>query len=366
MVEGVDVNIVLTGSSGFLGWHIRCALHSEGLDTVSLDREAFWNPGSELLLKNADFVIHAAGVNRGSDDEVYSGNIEIAQHLAKMYTQSESQACVVYLNSTHIERSTQYGASKAQAARILSEATKGRLVDLILPNVFGEMGRPFYNSVVSTFCHQIATGVPLSINDDAPLELIHAQNVADEIISLIRNVKFGQIRITGHVTSVREVANELLKISQNYSENILPSTLNNYERALFNTLRSYEIPTQVIHQLDPKIDQRGHLVEIVKTESGGQLFVSWTKPGITRGNHYHRFKVERFVVLDGNARIRIRRMFSKNMIEVVVDGEKPMSLDIPTLHTHEITNIGTSILLTAFWTDEIFDPRAPETYPEVV
>ena len=190
--------------------------------------------------------------------------------------------------------------------------------------------------------------------------------MADLILDVLTSGPRGRVGLAGHETSVVGVANELRRIEGDYRQNVLPETESPHARALFNTLRSYDIPRFNLHELEPKVDNRGHLVEIVKAGSGGQLFVSWTKPGITRGNHFHRRKVERFVVLEGEARIRLRRMFSHDVTEVRVNGHEPISLDIPTLHTHEITNIGDSLLLTAFWTDEIFDPNAPETYAEVV
>jgi UDP-2-acetamido-2,6-beta-L-arabino-hexul-4-ose reductase len=360
------MRVVITGAAGFLGWHIRCALHAEGHETLPIGRDALWSTDFPQKIATADVIVHAAGVNRGTDEDVHAGNIQLASRLAESYRTSGTAARLIYLNSTHIFRSSPYGESKARSAEILAEAAGENLSDLVLPNIFGEFGRPFYNSVASTFCHQIVSGLPLTINDDAPLEVLHAQVVADEILALLGEWRAGRQQITGHATSVVSLADDLRRIHRSYEANILPATTDSYERSLFNTLRSYGIPEYNIHELDPKHDDRGHLVELVKTGSGGQLFVSWTKPGITRGNHFHRRKVERFIVLEGEARIRFRRMFTDEITEVSVRGDKPVSLDIPTLHTHEITNTGTALLLTGFWTDEIFDPNSPETYAEVV
>jgi len=360
------MKVVVTGAEGFLGWHIRCALHAEGHETVGIGRIGFWDSDLPHKIHDADAVVHAAGVNRGSDAEVVEGNVALATRLAEVLGSAGAGQPLIYLNSSHIHRPTPYGESKLRAAEILAAASGNDFTDLVLPNIFGEFGRPFYNSVVSTFCHQIVNGLPLTINDDAPLVLMHAQDVADAILQVLSGGPRGRWELAGHETSVVGVADDLRLIENKYGRNVLPKTESHHARALFNTLRSYDIPRFNVHDLDPKVDNRGHLVEIVKTGSGGQLFVSWTKPGITRGNHYHRRKVERFVVLEGTARIRLRRMFSSDITEVNVSGDKPVSLDIPTLHTHEITNVGDSLLLTAFWTDEIFNPSAPETYAEVV
>ena len=361
------MKVVVTGAEGFLGWHVRCALHAVGHETVGIGRAPFWDAGLLHELQGSDAIVHAAGVNRGPDDEVFGGNIDLATRLAEVILESGFEGTLIYLNSTHIRKSTGYGESKARAGEILASLPSVGFVNLVLPNIFGEFGRPFYNSVVSTFCHQIVNRLPLSINDDAELELLHAQEVADIVLEILERGSTGEIQPVGHVTSVVGVADDLQSIDSMYSErNVLPDTDSAYVRALFNTLRSFDIPRFNVHHLDPKADSRGHLVELVKSSSGGQLFVSWTKPGITRGNHFHRRKVERFVVMQGQARIRLRRMFSSEIVEVLVNGDEPVSLDIPTLHTHEITNIGDSQVVTAFWTDEIFNPSAPETYAEVV
>ena len=360
------MNIVLTGSAGFLGWHIRCALFAEGHHVEAFDRSRFWSDELASAVQTADAIVHCAGVNRGTDAEVREGNREVAQRLADVYSSQRSSAAMIYLNSTHIDRGSVYGDVKAEVADTLAKVATNAFADLVLPNVYGEGGRPYYNSVVSTFCHQIASGLDLTINDDAPMDVIHAQDVADVVLKVIAEKRNGQLRVTGTSTSVVEIANTLLRIHENYRANVLPSTDDVYMRSLFNTLRSYGIPHMNVHSLDPRRDDRGHLIELVKTGSGGQLFVSWTKPGITRGNHFHRRKIERFVVMEGRARIRLRKMFTDEVVSVEVRGESPISLDIPTLHTHELTNISDTVLLTAFWTDEIFDSSKPETYAEVV
>lgn len=360
------MNVLVTGSAGFLGWHIRCALFAEGHHIAAIDRDRFWSEDFEVAVKAADAIVHCAGVNRGSDELVRTGNLELARHLAQTYTTQDSRARIIYLNSTHIDRQTIYGDAKAEAAQVLANVATERFVDLVLPNVFGEGGRPFYNSVVSTFCHQIANNLDLTINDDAALEVVHAQDVADEVLKHLNSPTTGQIRLAGVKTSVVELAHSLRNIHEIYGRNVLPETSDLFARSLFNTLRSYGIPEMNVHALDPRRDDRGHLVELVKTGSGGQLFVSWTKPSITRGNHFHRRKIERFVVMEGKARIRMRKLFSSEVISIEVSGDSPVSVDIPTLHTHEITNTGDTLLLTAFWTDEIFNPSKPETYAEVV
>jgi UDP-2-acetamido-2,6-beta-L-arabino-hexul-4-ose reductase len=273
---------------------------------------------------------------------------------------------VVFTNSTHIDRDTAYGRSKRQAAQILSDAAPGRLVDLVLPGIFGEHGRPNYNSVVSTFGYQLAQGADLTINDDSPLELVHAQDVADRVIDAIGERQEGSFGMEGEHTSVVGLADRLTDLSQRYDTGVVPDIDSNYDRALFNTMRSYRYPSRYPTPLDPKSDPRGSLVEVIKADTGGQSFLSWTHPGITRGNHFHRRKVERFVVVGGAARISIRRLGFSDVLHFDVDGDSPVAIDIPTLHTHNITNTGSGTLTTLFWSDEIFDPDQPDTVFEEV
>jgi UDP-2-acetamido-2,6-beta-L-arabino-hexul-4-ose reductase len=165
---------------------------------------------------------------------------------------------------------------------------------------------------------------------------------------------------------ISAVANLLDQQLSSYRSGVLPTMDNRFEWALFNTLRFSMFPAAYPLPLERKTDNRGHLVETVKASSGGQSFVSSTHPGITRGNHYHRRKFERFLVLAGTADISLRRLFSPDVVSFTVSGEQPSPIDMPTLHTHNITNIGDTELITMFWTNEIFDPNRPDTYALMV
>lgn len=361
------MRLAITGATGLVGWHVACAAKALGHDVVALDRSAFESADSLALeLAAVDAVVHAAGANRGPDDEVAAINVHLASVLADALRNVTIEPMVVFTNSTHIDRDTAYGRSKRQAAQILSDAAPGRLVDLVLPGVFGEHGRPNYNSVVSTFGHQLAQGADLTINDDAPLELIHAQDVADRIIDGIVDRRNGSLRVEGEHTSVVGLARRMTELSERYDTGVVPDIDTDYDRALFNTMRSYRYPSRYPTHLEPKSDPRGSLVEVIKADTGGQSFLSWTHPGITRGNHFHRRKVERFVVVGGSARISLRRLGFTDVVHFDVTGDSPVAIDIPTLHTHNITNTGSSTLTTLFWSDEIFDPAQPDTVFEEV
>jgi UDP-2-acetamido-2,6-beta-L-arabino-hexul-4-ose reductase len=318
-----------------------------------------------------DAIFHLAGINRASDQELEEGNVMLAKCLANALHEDGGMPAVVFSSSTHaVEPSTAYGLGKSASAKVLEDWARGagaRFIEMIIPHVFGEFGRPDYNSAVATFCHRIANGEQPEIINDSQLELIHVQDLVDEMLSAVIDGHQGQIRVEGEPISVSSVAEKLKQFHALYlSQGIVPDLTNAFDRSLFNSLRSY-IGCSVFPIL-PQVhsDPRGWLFEAVKVHSGGQCFVSSTNPGVTRGNHFHRRKFERFVVLSGEAVIKIRKVFSSDVVELVVGKEGPACVDMLTLHTHSITNIGDGPLLTLFWADELFDKDNPDTYFEEV
>jgi UDP-2-acetamido-2,6-beta-L-arabino-hexul-4-ose reductase len=363
------VRIAVTGATGFIGWHLLCALRAYDHDCIRIERRAWQAP--EMLadaLHGADAVIHAAGANRGPDNDVAGTNEFLAHTLvAALALTHDPPPFVIYLNSTHASRETPYGRSKRYAAEIISSASEnaGGFSDVILPGVFGELGRPYYNSVVSTLCHQLSRGAELTVRDNE-IELIHSQDVADQVVRIAAKRETGRHRILGTNTRVQQVADRLASFHNSYQSGTFPCIAHPFDRALFNTLRSYRFPHLYPTGLSPRLDERGSLLELVKAETSGQSFFSTTLPGVTRGNHFHRRKVERFVVVDGDATISVRRLFTSEVVQFRVSGATPTAIDIPSLHTHDITNVGSRPLMTVFWADEIFDPNFPDTTPEPV
>ena len=365
------MKVGITGAKGFIGWHLRCYLHSigEAIDEVRLaDRQTFSDEAVfTAFVSGLDFVVHLAGVNRAPDDELIFGNVEPARQLVAALKKSGSKPCVLYSSTTHaLTPSSVYGESKKAVSNIFSawaEEGGGRFINLIIPHVFGEYCKPYYNSGVATFCHQIVQGETPQVNSNGQLELIHVQDLVEQMIGLYSQNASGDHYVQGYTISVPEVVGRLQNLYEVYVNCMqLPDLSDDLQRRLFNTLRSY-IPYQDRNRLTAlHSDNRGWLVEAVKAGSGGPCFVSSTHPGITRGNHYHRFKVEGFFVLQGRAEIRMRKLFCDNVIRYEVSGDQPGFVDIPTLHTHSITNIGNDELITLFWADEYFDPKLPDTY----
>jgi UDP-2-acetamido-2,6-beta-L-arabino-hexul-4-ose reductase len=372
--------VLVTGAAGMLGFHLRCRLHVlAGVEVRSAGRAEFADPAAmDALLSEVDAVVHFAGVNRGSDTEVEDGNLALAQTLAAALKRSGGQPQVLYSSSTHITRDTPYGRSKKGAGEILGAQCGEQLTELVLPHVFGEYGRPKYNSVVHTFCEQLAKGQVLSVDQvDGQLELCHAGAVCEAVLHLLKldaqaslgehAWQDGRLRLFGTAITVGELAELLQTQAQQYFEaRELPELANSLELALFNTLRGAAFPQSYPVALKLHVDPRGSLFEAVRSHRSGQTFFSTTKPGIMRGNHFHFNKVERFLVVGGYAEIRIRRLFDDQVHVFRVSGETPAYVDMPTLHTHEITNVGDGELLTLFWAHEFFDPATPDTYAELV
>ncbi|MEJ2455330.1 MAG: NAD-dependent epimerase/dehydratase family protein [Candidatus Thiodiazotropha sp.] len=367
------MKIVITGSAGLIGQHIQYRLFSKAdfeCQIIGITHELF-NDKDHLteILEHTDVLIHCAGINRDSDEELETGNKLLAKNLVNALLKSSATPHLFYTNSIHTDSNTAYGRGKQLAHDIFTawaEDNSANYTELVLPHIFGEGGRPFYNSVVHTFCYQLTKSEPLKIDSGGQLELIHAQAIPIAIIDAIHKRHHGQLRLIGKRISVAEVAGKLISMHREYTSGIVPDLRNHFELDLFNTLRSYMYPDFYPRLLDLHTDERGSLFEAIKNLNGGQVFLSTTKPGITRGNHYHLHKVERFLVVRGSAIIRIRRLFEESVLEFNVCGDTPCYIDMPTFHTHSITNTGTDELLTLFWSHEIFDPNDSDTFYEPV
>ncbi|MEV8508793.1 NAD-dependent epimerase/dehydratase family protein [Actinoplanes sp. NPDC051475] len=356
--------LVLTGANGFLGWHVRVLARTLGLpEPIIVDRSTLAAPARlAQSIDGADRVIHIAGVNRGGPEEVEAGNVNLARQLA-----AGLRACgtppktVVFANSIQAGNGTPYGNGKAGAAALLAETTRwlgSDFVDVPLPNLFGEHGRPHYNSVIATFCRVLADGGTPQVSGDRELALLHATDAAGLLLGTTEQ------RPTVRRT-VRQLADQLERFASIYRSAEIPELADRFDVRLFNTYRSHLAPAPV--GLTRHADARGNLVEAVKVHGGGgQTFCSSTVPGVTRGQHFHLAKVERFVVVRGEAEICLRRVLHDEVLRFRVSGDEPAVVDMPTMWAHNITNVGSGELTTLFWSNDLFDPANPDTYPEAV
>jgi UDP-2-acetamido-2,6-beta-L-arabino-hexul-4-ose reductase len=304
--------IGITGADGFLGWHLCAFLHAaQKVEVVTAGRDAFDNPEKlRNFAAGVDAIVHLAGANRGDDRTIRDTNIALAEQLVAALQAAGARPHVLFANSTHCTRASAYGESKRIAAEKLAAwaaNAQATFTNFIMPHVFGEGGRPHYNSAVATFCHQLAHGEVPRIIEDGELELIHAQNVAEEVAAIIGRAQGGEIRLRGAPIRVSEVLSALQIMARQYGAQIMPGLASPLELDLFNCYRWYLFPQHYPVDLGLRRDDRGSMFDAVKSLRGGQCMLSTTRPAITRGDHYHRRKLERFLVLQGEALIRIRR-----------------------------------------------------------
>ncbi|EAP97394.1 capsular polysaccharide synthesis enzyme CapF [Janibacter sp. HTCC2649] len=361
------MKVVVTGSAGFLGWHTRLRLRAmTDHEVVPIARDQ-WTDLSQAL-SDADAVIHIAGVNRGDDDAVREGNEGLARDLAAALASSGRPTRVVFANSIQDGNGTAYGAGKAKAREILGQAvdaTGGSFVDVRLPNLFGEHGRPAYNSFVATFVHAVRDGRPPQVTD-RQVGLLHAQGAAAALIDALDG---DARRIDPDSTSVgvQEVLDLLQEFKASYDSGEIPDLSSPLRVDLFNTYRAALFPEHAPIALTPHTDPRGTYVELVRVRGGGgQSSFSTTVPGITRGEHFHLRKVERFAVISGTARVSLRKMFTDDVFDFAVSGDVPCAIDMPVGWVHNITNTGNDTLITQFWSHELHRPDDPDTYYESV
>jgi len=365
------MKIGITGADGFLGFHARAYLYALKEHEIRLaTKDTFFLPERlDEFVNSVDIIWHFAGVNRGNEIEVERGNVLIANTLISSLKRKNVKPILIYANSFHAMHNTSYGRGKKEAALIFkqwADESKSVFIDLILPHVFGEFVKPFYNSAVATFCYQLTINESPKIIQDAELELIHAQDVIKQVNCLMQVTQSQPIKIPGARLRVSNVLEILKKMLMSYRQNIIPAFTSLFELQLFNTLRSYLFPKHYPVFVEKKVDERGTLFEAVKSKHEGQTFISTSKPGVIRGEHFHLNKIERFLVLSGKAEIKLRKLFSNQIETFEVSGSKPCYVDIPTFHTHCIKNVGDLDLVTLFWSNELFDPNFPDTYAERV
>lgn len=371
------MKIAVTGAKGLLGWHTcahihaaNCAAQFAGNDAphelVEIDRETFGSSDAlTQALAGVDAIIHFGGVNRGSDEEVEAANPAIATKLMQACADAKIEPAIVYANSTHAKSDTPYGRSKRIAGEIIAAACP-RYLSLVLPHIFGEGAKPYYNNVTATLIDKIHAGDEPEINPEGKVSLLHAGDAADIAIEAITQQSYGELQPPSRDISVVDLFAKLKQLHELYNNNIFPDLTDPFDLKLFNSYRSAGFPATYPRPMKLHKDERGVLFESAKGGCWSQTFLSTTVPGITRGDHFHIDKVERFLVVRGKAVIRLRKVLSDELHEFTVDGDSPAAIDMIPLYTHSIENIGDEDLITLFWTHEMFDPENPDTYADRV
>ena len=368
--------IGVTGAAGFIGSHLVEFLRRNKENVIALDKEEFDDTTKlQTLLLQCDVIVHLAGVNRGTPEEVYTGNVALANQLVQTLETIRKTPFLIFSSSTQIDLENEYGRSKRDAAKILAQWAKkngARFLTLVISNVYGDRCKPFYNSVVATFCYQLLHNQEPQIKEDREIELIHVNNLTNVFYKAINDNKNKEVNYDSgceiRVPCDKKISvSLLLSLLQRFKalreKGIIPDLFDPFERNLYTVFDSYA--DGKLREYHPVIraDPRGELFETIKFEKAGQLFFSTTKPGHIRGEHYHSRKLEKFFVLKGDAIIRMRNPDTAELIEYHITG--PACIDIPVFWPHNIENVGTEELYTLFWAADIFDQEA-DTYPEKV
>ena len=364
---------LVTGARGFIGQNLVVALSRAGVDVAALDIES--TPDDWLSAAGgADVVFHLAGVNRPSDEaEFETGNVgsldALFAVLAHATTAGGPRPSIVLASSTQATHDNAYGRSKLAAERALetyAARTGTPAVIYRLPGVFGKWCRPDYNSVVATFCHNIARGLPITISDPArTVELVHVDDVVSQFMTHLEGRAAGVRRGEVHPTftaSLGKLADRIRGFRAMRETLEVADATDPFTHRLLGTYTSYIPPADLAYDLERRTDVRGTLAELLKSPHFGQVFVSRTLPGVTRGNHYHDSKVEKFCVLEGDAVIRFRPILAGEVTEHRVSGRDFTVVDIPPGMTHSIENVGATEMIVLFWASEILDRERPDTH----
>lgn len=363
--------VLVTGASGFIGKNLHVALRRrQDIEILTFDLE---NPAGDLdaMAARTDLVFHLAGVNRPHDPKEFTvGNAVLTRKLCGLLAKAGRKATLVLSSSIQASMDNPYGKSKRAAEREALAYAKetGALVHVFrLPNVFGKWCRPNYNSAVATFCHNIAHSLPITVDDPAKkLRLVYVDDVIKAFLAVLEDKSqhegnFAVVPVEYEV-SLGEIVDSIRFFKTGRITQQLPNIADAFQRVLFATYLSYLPKDDMAYTLEKKEDQRGMLAEVLKSSGAGQLFFSTTRSGFVRGNHYHDNKVEKFVVVHGQAVIRLQHLITRELVEISVDGKDLKVVDIPPGYTHNIENVGHDDVVTLFWASEMFAPLSPDTY----
>lgn len=365
------MKILVTGAHGFIGKNLIAELRNRNYTEIFEYGKQSTPSVLDEYCKEADFVFHLAGVNRPKDpSEFMEGNHGVTAALLDSL-KKQGNACPVLISSSiQAELDNPYGISKRAGDDLLQEYSKQTGVKVLiyrLPNVFGKWCKPNYNSAVATFCHNIAHDLPITVNDpDVILNLVYIDDVIEEFINAMggkenRSSKFCAVPVSYKV-SLEHIVNLLYSFKKSREECTLPNVADSFTKKLYSTYLTYLPKDRFSYDLKMNVDHRGSFTEFIKSPDRGQVSVNISKSGITKGNHWHHTKCEKFLVVSGNGVIRFRSLDSTEVTEYYVSGDKLQVVDIPSGYAHNIENLGDTDMVTIMWVNEFFDPEKPDTH----
>lgn len=382
------MKILVTGAKGFVGRNLVSQLHNiqsgkarnygmEGKELTVFEYDVN-SDASELdvYCRQADFVFNLAGVNRPKESsEFMKGNFGFASTLLDTLKKYGNTCPVMLSSSTQAAQDNPYGESKRAGEQLMfdySKETGAKVLVYRFPNVFGKWCRPNYNSAVATFCHNIAHDLPIQVNDpDVVMNLVYVDDVVDELIAALngrehRKGDYCEVPVV-HTITLGSIA-VLVKSFRRMSENLdVPDLSDAFTKKLYSTYLSYLPVEKFRYPLKMNVDERGSFTEIIRTADRGQFSVNISKPGITKGQHWHHTKNEKFVVVSGHGLIQLRKIGCEEIIEFEVSGDRIEAVEMIPGYTHNIINLSeTEDLVTVMWCNECFNPERPDTYFEKV
>lgn len=374
------LRIGITGQSGFVGTYLynTLGLYPDQYKCVPFE-DTFFSDEMTLrsFVRRCDVIVHLAAMNRHPDQQViYETNLQLVQQLISAMEKEKVSPHVLFSSSTQEEYENEYGKSKREG-RLLLEQWAGKnnasFTGMVVPNVYGPFGRPNYNSFIATFCYKLTHGETPEVLQDSEIRLIYVGSLVEHVLTKINEVAqlaCPRIERDEVAHDFQKKVTDILALFNSYKDcyfdrGIIPELKDRHEINLFNTFRSYiDIKTYFPVKLVQHLDPRGIFVETIKLGVGGQVAFSTTVPGITRGNHYHTRKIERFIIIKGKARIQLRKIGTDELFTFNLNGHEPAYVDMPVWYTHNITNVGDEELYTQFWINEWYDPKDGDTYFE--
>lgn len=363
------MKVLVTGAKGFIGRNLVTTLKQDtNLEVIEIDIEQSIEELKQATLE-AEFIFHLAGVNRPKNEqEFFEGNTGLTETIIDTLKQNKRQTPILITSSIQADLDNAYGQSKKAAEEILktyAAETGANSYIYRLPNVFGKWCRPNYNSAVATFCHKIARDEEIWVNDRSiSLNLVYIDDVVRCFIETMNNQpkSTDYLEVTPvHPATLGEIVDLLVSFKESRESRTVAKMDEPLAKKLYSTYLSYLPEDQFSYPLQMNIDPRGSFTEFITTSDRGQVSVNISKPGITKGNHWHHTKNEKFLVVSGTGVIRFRKVDDDKVIEYFVSGEKLEVVDIPVGYTHNIENLGSTDMVTIMWCNECFDPEKPDT-----
>ena len=363
------MKVLVTGAKGFIGRNLVTTLKQDtNLEVIEVDIKQSVEELKQATLES-EFIFHLAGINRPKDEkEFFEGNTGLTETIIETLKQHQKKTPILITSSIQAELENAYGQSKKAAEDVLknySRETGANTYIYRLPNVFGKWCRPNYNSAVATFCHKITRDEEIWVNDRSiSLNLVYIDDVVRCFIETMNNQpkSTDYLEVTPvHPATLGEIVDLLISFKESRETRTVAKMDDPLAKKLYSTYLSYLPENQFSYPLQMNIDHRGSFTEFIKTPDRGQVSINISKPGITKGNHWHHTKNEKFLVVSGTGVIRFRKVDNDKVIEYFVSGEKLEVVDIPVGYTHNIENLGTTDMVTIMWCNECFDPEKPDT-----